>query len=246
MVRVSGGCFQMGSPDSDTDHQPNERQHQVCVQDFSIGKYEVTQAEWQTVMGDNPSHFKGARLPVEGVIWNDVQDFIAKLNARTGKHYRLPTEAEWEYACRSGGKPERYCGGDDLDGLAWYDNNSGGTTHSVGQKHANGLGLYDMSGNVWEWTCSAYDADYGGDETRCASASLLSVTRGGSCFNEPEITRSAYRSWSLPGFRGSTLGFRLAQSARSHPEPRRPTDAAGAVAGIHEPASRPATDGDAK
>jgi formylglycine-generating enzyme len=126
--------------------------------DHSFGKYEVTQAQWEAVMGNNPAYFKqcGESCPVESVSWNDVQEFIKKLNQQTGKTYRLPTEAEWEYAARSGGKSEKYSGGNNVDSVAWYNGNSGKQTHPVGRKQPNGLGIYDMSGNVWEWVEDIY------------------------------------------------------------------------------------------
>src|SRR3989338_10514354 len=151
MVFIKGGCFQMGDTfgGGDTDEQPV---HKVCVDDFHMGKYEVTQKEWVDVMGTNPSHFKGCdNCPVENVSWDDIQEYINKLNQKTGKKYRLPTEAEWEYAARSGGKNEKYAGGNNIDSVGWYDGNSGSKTHPVGQKQPNGLGLYDMIGNVLEW-----------------------------------------------------------------------------------------------
>src|SRR6185295_12837821 len=128
--------------------------HKVRItRQFEIGKYEVTQEQWQAVMGDNPSNFKGANLPVEKVSWNDAQDFLLKLNARDGYTYRLPTEAEWEYACRAGSMGD-FAG--ELDDVAWYDKNSGSKTHPVGQKRPNVWGLYDMHGNVSEWCSDWY------------------------------------------------------------------------------------------
>lgn len=213
MVKVQGSCFEMGSPPSESGRSNDERRHQVCVEDFHIGKYEVTQAEWESVMGGNPSPSKGSRHPVERVSWNDVQEYIGKLNARTGKRYRLPTEAEWEYACRSGGKPEQYCGGNDVDRVAWHNGNSGRKIHPVGGKQPNGLGLFDMSGNVWEWTCSIYDSNFGGRETHCATQHDVGsrVNRGGSFTNALANVRAASRTGSDPAYRGGDVGFRLAQ-----------------------------------
>ncbi len=157
MVSVPAGCFKMGSNNWRVDAQPI---HRVCLTAYEIGKYEITQDQWEKVMGTNPSRFKGSNKPVENVSWDDVQDFIRKLNQQTGQHYRLPTEAEWEYACRSGGRDQSYCGGNLALIVGWYRDNSGNTTHNVGQKQANGLGLYDMSGNVYEWVQDRYDEDY--------------------------------------------------------------------------------------
>jgi len=167
-------------------------------------------------MGGNPSHFQdcGDDCPVEYVSLDDVQAFISKLNARTGQHYRLPTEAEWEYACRSGGKQQRYCGGDDPEPLAWYLDNSGGKTHAVGGKQANGLGLYDMSGNVWEWSCSQYVEKYAGSEKECLSnndATAGRVLRGGSWNDDARYARVSNRDRYTPDSRNDWLGLRLAQ-----------------------------------
>ncbi len=144
-VWVPKGCFEMGcgtwTSDCDSDEKPV---HEVCLDSFWMGKHEVTQGEWKKIMGNNPSTFKkGDKYPVERVSWNDAQEFIRRLNAKTGGRgkFRLPTEAEWEYACRSGGKPQKYAGGSDPDRVAWYGSNSGGSTHPVGTKAANGLGI---------------------------------------------------------------------------------------------------------
>ncbi|MDS4068680.1 MAG: formylglycine-generating enzyme family protein [Candidatus Competibacter sp.] len=214
MVKISGGCFQMGSPENEPDRGVDERQHQVCVRAFEIGRYEVTQRQWQAVMGNNPSEFQGcADCPVEKVSWNDVQDYLARLNGRTGGTYRLPTEAEWEYACRGGVAGHRFCGGDDGDRLTWNIMNSD-RTHPVGQKAANGFGLYDMSGNVFEWTCSVYDKEYGGAELRCVNVNTSGARsiRGGSWYTNPGTAYSVYRIGLDPTARGYILGFRLARS----------------------------------
>ena len=166
-----------------------------------IGKYEVSQGFWQAVMGNNPSYFKscGDDCPVEQVSWDDVQQFIVKLNKITGRHYRLPTEEEWSAACLGGEKTE-YCGSNSVDAVAWYSGNSGDKTHSIGQKKPNHYGLYDMSGNVWEWTSSCWESD-------CSRR----VGRGGSWSDNPASVRSAYRYWYYTADRNFNLGFRLAQ-----------------------------------
>ncbi len=134
---------------------------QVCLDPFRIGKYEVTQDQWERLMGYNPSWFgQGGRYPVENVSWNHAQQFIRRLNQMARARFRLPTEAEWEFAARSGGKREKYAGGSNVGDLAWYRDNAGSGSHPVGQKAPNGLGLHDMSGNVWEWSQDWYDRDY--------------------------------------------------------------------------------------
>lgn len=169
---------------------------------FAMGKYEVTQGQWKAVMGSNPSNFSncGDTCPVEQVSWNDAQQFIQKLNAKTGKQYRLPTEAEWEYACHGGSQSE-YCGGDNLDAVGWNNDNCNDQTHPAGQKQANGYGLYDMSGNVWEWAQDCYDSS-------CVSR----VFRGGSCFNYAKYSRSAIRYDHGSGVRSLGIGFRVART----------------------------------
>ena len=213
MVAVPSGCFKMGNNtlfSGDDDEKPP---HQVCLDRFSIGKYEVTQALWSAVMGSNPSHFKGDENPVEMVSWEDVQNFLHKLNRATDKHYRLPTEAEWEYAARSGGKNEKYSGGNSLDLAGWYKNNSGYTTHPVGQKTANGLGLYDMSGNVWEWCQDRYGNKYYQDSPvnnpTGPSSGKYHTFRGGSWTNTSKYLRATVRGGDISSHRDFLIGFRL-------------------------------------
>ena len=218
MVYVSGGTFTMGATseqgsDADGDEKPA---HCVYVSSFYICKYEVTQELWQAVMGSNPSNFKGSRKPVERVSWNDCKTFISKLNSLTGKHYRMPTEAEWEYACRGGSRSQgyKYSGSNYLNNVAWYTDNSGSTTHEVGQKSPNELGLYDMSGNVYEW-CSdwygSYSSSSQSNPTGAYSGSYR-VSRGGSWGSIARSCRSSYRSNIDPDGRGHYLGLRLALS----------------------------------
>lgn len=219
LVFIKGGCYQMG--DTSGDGFDNERPvHEACIDDFYMGKHEVTQKQWTEIMGSNPSYFKdgGDKYPVEQVSWNDVQEFIKKLNQKTGKKYRLPTEAEWEYAARSGGKDEEYAGGDDIDGVAWYNKNSGSTTHPVGMKQPNGLGLYDMSGNVWEWVADWYgDKYYNGspkNNPKGPDSGQYRVLRGGSWNFTSGDARTTNRNWGNPGDSdNSGYGFRLVVSS---------------------------------
>ena len=168
-------------------------------------------------MGNNPSYFKGDKRPVESVSWNSVQDYIRKLNKMTGRNYRLPTEAEWEYACRSGGKNQTYCGSNNIDSVAWYSDNSGSGTHSVGQKDPNGLGLYDMTGNVWEWVQDRdgyyYYRSSPTNDPKGPSGGTYRVIRGGSWGYLAGYSRSASRYYLSPGNRSSLyMGFRLART----------------------------------
>jgi len=201
-VSVPAGCF-----------NPDSGNKQVCLDAFHIGRFEVTQGQYKRIIGSNPSHFSscGDDCPVENVSWNDAQQFLQKLNAQTGQKYRLPTEAEWHYACTGGGKNEEYCGGNNVDAVAWYDKNSGSKTHKVGTKQPNGLGIYDMSGNVWEWVSDWYGDSYptGNSNPTGASSGEFRVLRGGSWGGEPENVRASLRFRYRPGSRSSSIGFRL-------------------------------------
>jgi len=215
-VPVAGGCFKMGDTfdDGEEDEKPN---HEICLDSFLISKQEVTQTQWQLIMGNNPSFFKqcGKSCPVENVSWNEVQQFIRKLNARSDKNYRLPTEAEWEYAARSAGRKERYSGqGEIVSSLGWYCDNSGGKTHPVGLKKPNALGIYDMSGNVAEWVVDR-KADYGNEllhNPQGPSVGNSRIVRGGSWLNKPASLRTASRSELTPSVRTNNIGFRLVLS----------------------------------
>ena len=218
MVVIPTGRFLMGSP-----CQNENPQHIVKVNSFAIGKYPVTQAQYQSVMGINPSYFQGnPQYPVESVSWDDTQAFCQKLSQITSKTYRLPTEAEWEYACRAG-TTTRYYFGDDANQLgdyAWYDGNSQKTTHPVGQKKPNAWGLYDMSGNVWEWCEDDWHDNYIGAPTDGSTWVLKNnnrfqsrkCLRGGSWFNLPIDCRSASRIRFDPDYVNNLLGFRVACS----------------------------------
>ena len=217
LVLVPSGCYEMGCGRWTSDCGKDEKPvHEVCVDGFWIGKYEVTQGQWKKVMGSNPSHFnKGDNYPVERVSWNDAKEFIGKLNSLNSGQYefRLPTEAEWEYACRSGGKSEKYAGGNEVDSVAWYGSNSGRSTHPVGAKTPNGLGIYDMSGNVWEWCEDIYSEDAYSKHQRnnpiYTGGGSYRVFRGGSWLYGPRFVRCAYRSRRFPVDRSIFLGFRL-------------------------------------
>ena len=223
MVEVEGGTFTMGATsEQGSDAWENEKPaHQVTLNTFSIGKYEVTQDLWQEIMGSNPSNFKGDNLPVENVSWDDCQEFLRKLNARKGEFgftdgrtFRLPTEAEWEYAARGGklSKGFRYSGSNNLGDVAWYWDNSGGKTHPVGTKQPNELGIYDMSGNVDEWCQDWYGGYSSGAQTNPQGPASGSdrVRRGGSWNSFAQDSRVAYRRSILtPEPRSNYLGLRL-------------------------------------
>ena len=213
MIGVEGGTFWMGSDEEDA-YDDEKPVHQVTLSTFSIGESEVTQELWQAVMGSNPSHFKGPKHPVENVSWEDCQSFIRKLNSLMGRNFRLPTEAEWEYAARGGKKANghKYAGSSAIDNVAWYDDNSGDRTHDVATKRANELGLYDMSGNVLEW-CQDWKGDYSlGSQTNPKGPSSGSgrVLRGGSWCSYAGYCRVSCRGDSVPSNRYYFLGLRLA------------------------------------
>ena len=222
MVHVQGGTFRMGCTEEqsrcDDDEKPD---HLVRVDSFEIGQYEVTQDLWEAVMGENPSFFGHcSRCPVEHVSWDDVKIFLKKLNTLTEERYgfRLPTEAEWEYAARGGpqGKGYEYAGSDAPGLVAWYEEHSGSKTHPVGQKEPNELGLYDLSGNVWEWVQDCWNDSYDGApgdgrawETEECS---MRVLRGGSWIDVPGYLRSADRIRFDSGYRSDDFGFRVART----------------------------------
>ena len=199
MVYVEGGSFDMGATteqgsDAYSDEKPV---HSVTLSGYYIGKCEVTQELWEAVMGSNPSCFKGAQNPVECVSWNDCQEFVSRLNSLTGRTFRLPTEAEWEYAARGGNQSlhYKYSGSNNIFDVAWYDNNSGSSTHAVGTKSPNELGIYDMSGNVWEWGSDWYGGYSAGAQTnpQGPSSGSARVLRGGSWSDYARYCRVSYR-----------------------------------------------------
>jgi formylglycine-generating enzyme required for sulfatase activity len=218
MVFVEGDTFTMGCTDEQgSDCWSNESpSYQVTLSSFSIGKYPVTQAQWVAVMGSNPSHFTGnLSLPIESVSWNDVQTFVSTLNSRTGRQYRLPTEAEWEYAARGGRHSGgfKYAGSNNIGDVAWYGANSS-QTRPVGTKAPNELGIYDMSGNVWEWVNDwywAYTAPAKTNPTGPATGSNR-VIRGGSWADDARGCRVSIRDYIAPDFRHFNFGFRLVLS----------------------------------
>ena len=227
LMEIPGGTFWMGQRDEEqrflkqqnwwNDYFNCERpRHQVTVAPFWIGKYPITQAQWQAVMGNNPSHWKDANRPVEQVSWNECQEFVKKLNDRGQGEFRLPTEAEWEYACRAGSETI-YAFGDDpaqLGNYAWFNENSGSETHPVGQKSPNAFGLYDMHGNVWEWCADTWHENYTGAPTDGSAWGSLGdgkakLLRGGSWNFVPVNVRSASRYWNVPDFQYYYIGIRV-------------------------------------
>ncbi len=218
-VTIPSGSFMMGRDaafeDGNSDELP---QHRVSVKRFAMMTTEVTQSQWVKVMGSNPSKFKGRINPVEQVSYYDIQRFIKKLNNMEGTStYRLPTEAEWEYAARAGSNSTYLCGDDKgcIGGIAWYDGNSGDRTHPVAQKQPNRWGLYDMSGNVWEWTSSCYTKNY--NTSSCYmydNGDKSKVLRGGSYSIDANFVRVAFRVGDRPQYRNFSFGFRLSRTLR--------------------------------
>ena len=221
MVFVKGGTFTMGCTDEQVGDcgQYEHPVHKVTLDDFYIAKYEMTQKLWSEVMGSNPSFLKGDNLPIDMVNWDNVQVFIEKLNAKTGKGYRLPTEAEWEYAARGGSMSGgyKYAGGDNIGAVAWYKENSTGKTNWVGIKQPNELGIYDMSGNVWEWVSDWYENYMPVVQTNPTGPfrGAYKVARGGSWGNAAGGCRVTYRSAEHQTKQNTTLGFRLAMSVEN-------------------------------
>lgn len=216
MIKVEGGTFRMGATEEQgSDAYDDEKPiHSVTLSDYYIGQTEVTQELWQAVMGSNPSEFKGDnRRPVERVSWEDCQKFIKKLNRLTGKNFRLPTEAEWEFAARGGNKSKgyKYSGSNTVGDVAWYWDNSGNRTHAVATKQANELGLYDMSGNVYEWCSDWYGnyESYAQTDPQEPSGGRYRVLRGGSWFINAGIVRASYRLNHSPSYRFNNIGLRL-------------------------------------
>lgn len=215
MIYVAGGSFMMGATQEQTNYENNETPvHQVTLSDYYIAETEVTQELWCAVMGSNPSRFtRSSRNPVETVSWHDCQSFIQRLNQLTGLRFRLPTEAEWEYAARGGNKSKgyKYSGSNRIDDVAWYDGNSGGVTHEVAKCYPNELGLYDMSGNVWEW-CSDWYGSYSSvaqvDPSGAGTGSYR-VNRGGGWNYYAQYCRVSYRPGNTPDNRNAYLGLRL-------------------------------------
>lgn len=221
MVYVHGGSFIMGAtPEQESNAEDDEKPaHQVTLSSYSIGRYEVTQSEWKSIMGNNPSDHKGDKFPVENVSWEECQTFIDRLNSITGKHFRLPTESEWEFAARGGtlSKGYRYAGSNNIKSVAWYNpdysfyTDTKEKTHIVGSKQPNELGLYDMSGNVAEWCEDWYEEKNYQMQTNQKPS--YRVVRGGSFFTKADDCRTSNRSYNEPnGTWGhvTSIGFRLA------------------------------------
>ncbi len=212
---IPAGSFMMGASPDDGEAEAGEYpSHRVEIsKPFYIGIHEVTQELYERVMGENPSEFKGADRPVERVSWNDAVDFCRRLSEMTGENYRLPTEAEWELACRAGSET-KYSWGDNMDGdYAWYDDNSGSETHPAGQKHPNAWGLYDTSGNVWEWCQDWFDENYfsrsPAQDPVGPSSGTSRVVRGGSWYNYAKNMRSSSRFGFRPDKGNHYIGFRV-------------------------------------
>ena len=247
LVKVPAGCYHMGNGFGDGYHIEMPV-HEVCVSDFFISKFDVTRGDFKIFVNEtryrteaekgsgcyiyngnswrkdagaswrSPGFLQTDNHPVVCIGWQDAVAYTKWISARTKHEYRLPTEAEWEYAARSGGKAERFAGSDNIDAVAWYSANSNNTTHPVGLKKANGLGLYDMSGNVWQWTTDWYGENYYRESPRDNPAGPASgskrVFRGGSWFYDPRGVRASYRDFAVPEYCSSYLGFRVVSPVR--------------------------------
>jgi formylglycine-generating enzyme required for sulfatase activity len=208
---VNPGEFIMGSPADEPGHDADETQHKVrLTKPFLLSVYQVTQAEFTAVMGSNPSYFRGDDLPVESISWDEAVAFCKKLSELEGKTYRLPTEAEWEFACRAGATGP-YAGDGNLDDIGWYLGNAGSETHPVGSLQPNAWGFYDMQGNVWEWCADWYGPYAAGDATDPTgpASGTTRVLRGGSLDYGPEFARAAFRNWYTPETKLYYIGFRV-------------------------------------
>lgn len=218
MVFIQGGTFQMGCTNEQTHCFEDERPiHSVTLNSYYLSKYEVTQSLWQELMGANPSNFKNENHPVENVSWHDAQEFIVRLNKKSGKNFRLPTEAEWEFAARGGVRSEKYLfsGSNSITEVGWYNGNGSRTTHQVGTKLPNELGLFDMTGNVLEW-CSDGNGRYPDSHQINPLGNKVEtdkIVRGGGWFSDAKYCRNASRDCKNAGSRFSSLGFRLAHPA---------------------------------
>ena len=218
MISVEGGTFTMGATSEQGEEADNDEKpaHSVKLSNYHIGKTEVTQELWHAVMGNNPATFKGSKRPVERVSWNDCQEFIIKLNSLTGQSFRLPTEAEWKFAARGGNNSHgyKYAGSNCLNKVAWYWENSHSETHEVATKSPNELGIYDMSGNVWEWCQDWYDENYYNSDSQSNSQESSSVFnrvfRGGGANDDIDCCHIADRLDTGQDSRGDYLGLRLA------------------------------------
>lgn len=214
-VYIPAGCFDMGLDDTaEKDELPV---HKVCVKAFMLSKYEITQEQYSTVTSLKPSEFAGANNPVEKVSWGDAQMFVREMNRVSGQHLNLPSEAQWEYACRAGGQHSSYCGQGFLTKLAWVEGNGDYHTHPVGKKKANAWNLYDMSGNVREWVEDCYSDSYSsapadGSPVQRGTECALRVQRGGAWIDAPQPARAANRSGVAPTLRNGLAGFRLART----------------------------------
>lgn len=218
MIKVEGGTFDMKEKQSSGFFGMNTKEviQRTTLSDYYIGETQVTQALWKAIMGENPSDFKGDNLPVDSVSWNDCQDFINKLNNLTGKKFRLPTEAEWEFAAKGGNKSQgyEYSGSTNIEDVAWHGDNSGSTTHDVASKQPNELGIYDMGGNVWEWCADLYGnySDSPQVNPTGPDSGTYYVIRGGCWKSAVRFCCSSARSFSRPSFMDCTYGLRLALS----------------------------------